>query len=271
MADEDVIQFEGVSKLYRHPVTGKEQYAIKDVSFVIEDVPGRGEFIGVLGPSGCGKSTILKIIAGLAPSFPQTTGTVRVKGRPVTGPGPDRGMVFQGYSSFPCYTVLDNVAFGLMLQGMPREQRHAEAMEWIRRVRLAGSEYKYPHELSGGMQQRVAIARTLAVRPRIILMDEPFGALDRVTRWEMQDLLVELWQQVHATVFLITHDIAEAVYLGDRIFIVSDSPGTIAEVLKLPPATGGAAETQRTAKFAELVNEVSRRVEKKKEPAAGVA
>ncbi len=266
----DVVEFKNVSKIYRHPVTGKDQYAIKDVSFRVEDVPGRGEFIGVLGPSGCGKSTILKIIAGLAPSFPHSSGSVVVNGKAVGGPGPDRGMVFQSYSSFPCYTVLDNVAFGLMLQGVPRAERHAEAMDWIRKVRLAGSEYKYPHELSGGMQQRVAIARTLAVKPRIILMDEPFGALDRVTRWEMQDLLVELWREVHATVFLITHDIAEAVYLGDRIFIVSDAPGTISEVLKLPHATGAAAETQRTAKFSELVNEVSRRVEKK-EPAAGAA
>lgn len=263
----EVVHFDNVSKTYRHPLTGKEVFAIKGVSFRVEDVPDRGEFICLLGPSGCGKSTILKIIAGLPPSFPNTHGTVRVFGEPVTRPGPDRGMVFQSYSSFPCYNVLDNVAFGLMLQGMPRAERHEQAMQWIRRVRLAGSEFKYPGELSGGMQQRVAIARTLAVKPRIILMDEPFGALDRITRWEMQDLLMELWREVHATVFLVTHDIAEAVYLGDRIYIVSDAPGTIVEELRVPRADGAAAAVQRTAEFARMVNEVSLRVERKKETA----
>ncbi len=271
MSETDVVSFQHVNKVYQHPVTGKDTYAIKDVSFRVQDVPGKGEFVCMLGPSGCGKSTILKIIAGLPPSHPHSSGTVVVKGQSVSGPGPDRGMVFQSYSSFPCYKVLDNVAFGLMLQGVPREQREEEAFTWIRRVRLAGSEYKYPHELSGGMQQRVAIARTLAVKPRIILMDEPFGALDRVTRWEMQDLLVELWREVQATVFLVTHDIAEAVYLGDRIYIVSDAPGTIREEIRVPHATAPAAEAQRTTEFARMVNEVSLRVEKRKEPGTAPA
>jgi NitT/TauT family transport system ATP-binding protein len=210
-----------------------------------------------LGPSGCGKSTVFNLIAGLEPVHPATTGEVLVFEQPVRGPGPDRGMVFQAYSSFPCYTVLENVAFGLKLQGVAKSEREDRAMRWIERVRLKGSERKYPHQLSGGMRQRVALARTLVLHPRIILMDEPFGALDRVVRWEMQDLLVELWREVHATVFLITHDIAEAVFLGDRICIFSNAPGTILEEIKVPPPSGPAAEVQRTDAFAQLVNEVS--------------
>ncbi len=257
-----VVFFQGVSKVFTDRRTGKQTTAVKDVNFAVEDLPNKGEFIAVLGPSGCGKSTVLKIIAGLEPHWPQTTGTVLVKGKPVTAPGPDRGMVFQSYSSYPCYNVLDNVAFGLTLQGMPGRTRREIAMEWIRKVKLAGAEYKYPHELSGGMQQRVALARTLAVKPKIILMDEPFGALDRITRWEMQDLLIELWREVQATVFLVTHDIAEAVYLGDRVYIMSGSPGTIIEEARIPPPTGKAAEQQRTAEFSAVVNEISRKVEK---------
>ncbi|MBI4866344.1 MAG: ABC transporter ATP-binding protein [Candidatus Wallbacteria bacterium] len=256
-----VVVFQDVTKHFAAPGGGVFT-AIERVSFTVEDIPGRGEFISILGPSGCGKSTILRILAGLKPSFPATAGTVTVKGQPVLAPGPDRGMVFQSYSSYPCYTVLENVALGLRLKGMEREEREEIARHWIRRVRLAGSEHKYPHELSGGMQQRVAIARTLAVEPRIILMDEPFGALDRITRWEMQDLIVELWSNIHATVFLITHDIPEAVHLGDRIFIMSPSPGRLIEEIHIGPPTGPAAEVQRTADFTALANEISRKVEK---------
>ena len=263
-----VVQFEGVSKAFTSP-DGSSHLAIKDIDFVVEDLPGKGEFVVLLGPSGCGKSTILNLIAGLPPTHPPTTGKVLVQGQPVTGPGPDRGMVFQTYSSFPCYTVLQNVAFGLELQGVPKGEREERAMRWIKRVRLDGSEHKYPHQLSGGMRQRVAIARTLALHPRIILMDEPFGALDRVVRWEMQDLLVELWREVEATVFLITHDIAEAVYLGDRIFILSNGPGTIVEQIAVPPPSGDAAATQRTSEFAALVHEVSYKFEQVLPSAAG--
>ena len=256
-----VVQFKGVSKAFTAP-DGSSNLAIKDIDFEIEDLPGKGEFIALLGPSGCGKSTILNLIAGLPPTHPATTGEVLVMGQKVTGPGPDRGMVFQTYSSFPCYTVLENVAFGLKLQGVGKEEREEKAMRWIKRVRLDGSEKKYPHQLSGGMRQRVAIARTLALHPRIILMDEPFGALDRVVRWEMQDLLIELWREVQATVFLITHDIAEAVYLGDRIFILSNGPGTIVEQIMIPPPAGDASSTQRSPAFAALVNEVSLKFER---------
>ncbi len=261
----NVVEFTGVGKTFVAS-DGTEHVAIKDVNFCVEDIPGKGEFIALLGPSGCGKSTILNLIAGLEPVHPPTVGKVVVQGREVSGPGPDRGMVFQSYSSYPCYTVLQNVAFGLELQGMSKEERTEKAMWWVKRVRLSGSENKYPHQLSGGMRQRVALARTLAVQPKIILMDEPFGALDRVTRWEMQDLLVELWHEVEASVFLITHDIAEAVYLGDRIYVLSDSPGTILEEIRVPPPSGEAAATQRTAEFSALVNEVSHKFEQGIQP-----
>jgi len=256
-----VVECRGLTKTFTDHRSGKVMTALEDINFTIDDIPKVGELITMLGPSGCGKSTLLNIIAGLAPHFPATQGELLVKGEPVTGPGPDRGMVFQSYSSFPCYTILENVAFGLKLKGVPEKEREAIAADWIKKVKLGGFEKAYPRELSGGMRQRVALARTLAVKPRIILMDEPFGALDRITRWEMQDLLIELWSEMEATVFLVTHDIPEAVFLGDRVFIFSPRPGRLLEIVKLPRPTEKAAHMQRTAKFAEIVNEISRKVE----------
>jgi NitT/TauT family transport system ATP-binding protein len=220
-----VVEFRGVTKSYGSTT------AIKDVSFVVEDLPGAGEFIAILGPSGCGKSTILRLIAGLTPQHPPTAGEVLVGGRHITGPGADRGMVFQDYTSFDSRSVLDNIAFGLECRGVPRREREAQAREWIEKVGLHvdRDQHKYPHQLSGGMKQRVAIARTLILNPRIILMDEPFGALDPATRLNMQDLLVGLWREASATVFFITHSVEEAVYLADRVYIMSPSPGTILE------------------------------------------
>jgi NitT/TauT family transport system ATP-binding protein len=281
---EWVISFDGVTKRFGGYT------AVQDVNFKIYDIPGKGEFIGVLGPSGCGKSTILSMIAGF---YPPSQGQVLMHGRPIAGPASDRGLVFQSYSSFPNLRVWENVAFGLLLKelnappslaaglvrrvigvrGAARRRMREEAMHWVERVDLAGSADKYPHELSGGMRQRVAIARTLAVKPRVLLMDEPFGALDRVTRWEMQDLLVRIWHEVEATVFLVTHDLAEAVYLGDRVFILSDSPGTLIEEVSLPPPDRPAAEMQREPEFNGIVNEISAKVERgyfeRKRPAAG--
>ncbi len=249
-----VVQFQNVTKTYN---AGRPNAytAIRDVTFVVEDLPGKGEFVCVLGPSGCGKSTILRLIAGLPPQHPPSWGDVLVFGRPVTEPGPDRGMVFQDYTSFDHRTVLDNVVFGLECQGVPRKQRYELGRHWIERVGLdvGRDQYKYPHELSGGMRQRVAIARTLILRPRIILMDEPFGALDPQTRMHMQDLLLGLWRDVEATVFFVTHSIEEAVFLGDRIYILSNSPGTILKELKVEPSDRPSKEMQRLPRFQETV------------------
>jgi NitT/TauT family transport system ATP-binding protein len=254
MSAANIVEFQNVTKTY-NVGTADSFTAISDVTFQIPDIPHEGEFIAVLGPSGCGKSTILRLIAGLEPQHPATSGSVLVAGKPIVGPGPDRGMVFQDYTSFDNRTVLDNVAFGLECRGVGRKQRHAKAQEWINRVGLdvAADSSKYPHELSGGMRQRVAIARSLILHPRIILMDEPFGALDPYTRTQMQDLLVGLWREVEATVFFVTHSIEEAVYLGDRVFILSRSPGTLLHEIDVPAPDAPAAEMQRTREFQDVV------------------
>lgn len=248
------VEFRKVSKTYNQGQPN-EYTAIHDVTFVVEDLVGKGEFVCTLGPSGCGKSTILRLIAGLGPQHPATTGEVLVLGRPIEGPGPDRGMVFQDYTSFDHRTVLDNVTFGLECQGVPRKQRYELGRRWIERVGLSVDldQYKYPHELSGGMRQRVAIARTLILKPRIILMDEPFGALDPMTRMNMQDLLLALWREVEATVFFITHSIEEAVFLGDRVYIMSNSPGTILKEMQIRVSDKPAKEMQKEAGFQETV------------------
>jgi NitT/TauT family transport system ATP-binding protein len=267
-----IVSFEGVTKRFG------DMTAVKDVSFRVYDIPGKGEFVGLLGPSGCGKSTILNLIAGF---IKPTTGRVHMRGRPIPGPGSDRGFVFQNYGSFPHLTVWENVAFGLFMEELNRPKNPVvslldeflgirlgrrrrirdEALAWLDAVGLAAHAKKYPHQLSGGQRQRVAIARTLALRPEIILMDEPFGALDRVTRWEMQDLLVSLWKEKETTVFLITHDIPEAVYLSDRIYILSKGPGTIVEEVEIPAPDLPAAEMQRTTQFSEVVHEISKKFE----------
>jgi NitT/TauT family transport system ATP-binding protein len=249
-----VVEFRGVRKTYNEDRPNAFT-AIRDVGFVVEDRAGRGEFVAVLGPSGCGKSTILRLIAGLSPQHPASEGEVLVLGRPVAGPGADRGMVFQDYTSFDHRTVLDNVVFGLECRGVARAEREDLGRHWIERVGLdVGKDAgKYPHELSGGMRQRVAIARTLVLRPRILLMDEPFGALDPVTRIRMQDLLVGLWKEIEATVFFVTHSIEEAVYLGDRVYVMSNAPGRILEELEVEPADRPALEMQRVPRFQETV------------------
>ena len=249
-----IVQFNGVTKTYAAG-TKREFTAVKDVSFTVEDLEGVGEFIAVLGPSGCGKSTILRLIAGLAPQFPATSGEVLYHANPVAGPGPDRGMVFQDYACYDNRTVLDNVAFGLECRGVSKAERYALALEWIGKVGLSPTKdaNKYPHQLSGGMRQRVAIARTLILKPRIILMDEPFGALDPTTRHNMQDLLVQLWREVEATVFFVTHDVHEAVYLGDRIYILSNSPGTILHQYYVTPPDRPSREMMREAPFQDTV------------------
>lgn len=189
-----------------------------------------GEFVVIVGPSGCGKSTLLNIAGGLEKA---TSGTVRVGGKMVTGPGADRGMVFQGYSLFPWLTVRKNVEFGLKMQHVPREERAASAREFIRLVGLSDFENALPGELSGGMKQRVAIARTLAAKPEVLLMDEPFGALDAQTRVVMQELLARVSRETRSTVLFITHDIDEAILLANRIYVMSRRPGKIRAVLEV--------------------------------------
>lgn len=250
-----VVEFRHVTKTY-NPGRANATTAIRDVNFFVEDLPDKGEFICVLGPSGCGKSTILRLIAGLPPQHPATSGEVLLAGQPVVRPGADRGMVFQDYTSFDHRSVLENITFGLECQGVSRRERFERGREWIEHVGLnvAADAEKYPHELSGGMRQRVAIARTLILRPRIILMDEPFGALDPQTRMNMQDLLVRLWREVQATVFFVTHSIEEAVFLGDRIYVMSTAPGTILREMEIEPADRPASEMQRLPRFQETVN-----------------
>ena len=215
--------------------------ALHEVSFTIEDLPNRGEFISIIGPSGCGKSTILNLIAGF---LRPTEGEILVGGQPVPGPGRDRGMIFQQYSSFPHLTVLQNVLFGLEINkreiGLDHKARVSRARELIDQVGLRGHEDKYPHQLSGGQQQRVAIARTLATEPRILLMDEPFSALDEPTRLEMQELLVGLWHRIQPTIFCVTHSVTEAVYLAERLWIFTQAPGQIAYDIRdaIPPSVG---------------------------------
>jgi len=256
-ASDNIVEFKNVTKIF-HEDTSHASTAIRDVSFAVENRPDRGEFVGILGPSGCGKSTIIRMIAGLRPHFPATVGSVKVGGKEVQGPGADRGMVFQDYTSFDNRTVLENVAFGLECSGMPFKQRKELAEQWICKVGLDVSRDsdKYPHQLSGGMRQRVAIARTLILRPRIILMDEPFGALDPVTRLNMQDLLVELWRDLEATVFFITHSVEEAVFLGDRIYIFSPAPGSLLKQIDLPSPDRPAREMQREPAFTAAVFQI---------------
>ncbi len=215
--------------------------AVNDISFEIEDIPNRGEFVTMIGPSGCGKSTLLNIISGF---LQPTEGEVLVKGKPVQGPGRDRGMIFQQYSSFPHLTVLGNVLFGLDVNKremhLDRAARLARAEDLISQVGLTDHRQKYPHQLSGGQQQRVAIARSLAMEPQILLMDEPFSALDEPTRLEMQELVVELWHRKQPTIFCVTHSVTEAVYLGERVWIFSPAPGQIAYDIRdaIPPSVG---------------------------------
>jgi NitT/TauT family transport system ATP-binding protein len=203
---------------------GAEVLAVDNLSLEVAD----REFVSIVGPSGCGKSTLLRVVAGL---IEPSLGKVLVNGRRIDGPGADRGMVFQSYTLFPWLTVQGNVEFGSRLKAMDAQQRARVAREYIEMVGLAGFEHHYPKELSGGMMQRVAIARALANDPDVLLMDEPFGALDAQTRIIMQELLVGLWQRTPKTIIFVTHDIDEAIFLSQRVYIMTARPGRIKQTL----------------------------------------
>jgi ABC-type nitrate/sulfonate/bicarbonate transport system ATPase subunit len=215
------------------------------------------DFVTILGPSGCGKSTMLRIVAGLDRP---TTGDVLLDGRRIDGPGADRGMVFQSYTLFPWLDVLDNVCFGLRERGLPRAQQVEIAQDFIRRVGLTGFEHHYPKQLSGGMQQRTALARALANGPRMLLMDEPFGALDHQTRELMQELLLGIWEAERKTVLFVTHDIDEAVFMGSRVVVMSARPGRIKVDRPVPLAHPRHYSVKTTPDFAALKAELMEQV-----------
>lgn len=220
-----ILEVKGLDKEFETP-KGKVT-ALKDINFKTH----KREFVCVIGPSGCGKSTLIRILAGLET---QSCGQMLLDGKEVHGPGPDRGMVFQGYTLFPWLTVRKNVMFGLQMSGHTREISEQEALQWIDLVGLSKFADSYPHQLSGGMKQRVAIARALANQPRILLMDEPFGALDAQTRAKMQSYLMEIWKNIDITVLFITHDLDEAIYLADRILVLKAHPGEVQELIEVP-------------------------------------
>ena len=240
--------------------------AVHDMSFAIPDVPGHGEFITVLGPSGCGKSTLLKIAAGLVPP---TTGEVTIDGRPVRGPFPDVGFVFQSAVLLPWRTVLDNVLLPIEFRKWPMANYRQSAADLLAMVGLSEFAQRYPFELSGGMQQRTAIVRALVQDPRLLLMDEPFGALDAMTREQMNLELMRIWSKSDKTVIFITHSIAEAVFLGDRVWLMAPAPGRIVRTFEeVIPKTRGAdpMEVQESKAFKDAVAEIGRafrEVEKK--------
>ena len=220
-----LLEISGLSKHF-HSKAG-EVVALQDIDLTVY----RREFMCVLGQSGCGKSTLIRILAGLeTPS----AGQVLVDGKPVIGPGRDRGMVFQSYTLFPWLTVKQNVMYGPRMAGKDDSTNDAEARQWLALVGLDKFEESYPHQLSGGMKQRAAIARALANEPRILLMDEPFGALDPQTRQQMQAYLLQIWKNVDITIFFITHDLDEAIFLSDRILVLDPRPGRIREIVEVP-------------------------------------
>ncbi len=220
------LSIQGVSRVFTSP-KGQTTQALTPVDFEVRE----NDFVTILGPSGCGKSTLLRIVAGLdQPS----TGQVLLDGEPVQGPGADRGMVFQSYTLFPWLTVEQNIRFGLRERGMPEREQKERANDFIAKVGLRGFEQHFPKQLSGGMQQRTAIARALANDPKILLMDEPFGALDNQTRVLMQELLLGIWESAQKTVLFVTHDIDEAIFMANRVAVFSARPGRIKTELAVP-------------------------------------
>jgi NitT/TauT family transport system ATP-binding protein len=241
------IVIDRVSHVYRPP-RGRPVTALDNVSLEVRD----REFVALLGPSGCGKSTLLFLVGGF---LPVEQGAIFVESKPIVGPGPDRGIVFQHFALFPWKTVVQNVLYGLEKQGIAREERLRRAREFIDLVGLTGFEDNYPSQLSGGMKQRAAIARTLAIDPHILLMDEPFGALDAQTRSLMQGELLSIWQRSRKTVIFVTHDVHEAVFLAERIAVMSARPGHIKEIVETRFDKGDPG-LSRSPAFVEMVDHV---------------
>jgi NitT/TauT family transport system ATP-binding protein len=239
---------------YYQPRTGARLLAIDDLSTSIEE----GEFVSIVGPSGCGKSTFLKIVDGL---IRPTSGQLRLDGRSIVAPGLDRAMVFQDASLFPWYTVLRNVSYGLECQGVGGREARQRSAPYIELVGLVGFEHHYPYELSGGMQQRVNLARALAVNPELLLMDEPFAALDAQTRELMQSELLSIWQRARKTVLFITHQIDEAIYLSDRVLVMSARPGRLLADIRIDIPRPRELEVKRTPRFMDYVDQIWRLIE----------
>ena len=241
------VSIQGIEKKYN---TRKgEVVALNGVNFDIKE----NEFICVIGPSGCGKSTLLNIIAGL---LEPTAGQILVDGKPIQGTGTDRGVVFQQYALFPWLTVKKNVEFGLKLKGLSKDECDSIAMKYLKMVELEKFADSYPKELSGGMKQRVAIARAYAMNPEVLLMDEPFGALDAQTRTQLQTELLKAWQEENKTCFFVTHDIEEAIVLATRVVIMSARPGRIKEVVDIDIPYPRDQETKMSERFIELENHI---------------
>lgn len=256
-----MISIERVSKEFETS-RDRRHLALSDISLSV----ARGEFVSILGPSGCGKSTLLYIVGGFVE---QSSGSVIVDNAPITGPGPDRGPVFQEFALFPWKTVLGNVMYGLQQRGVAKAEALAQSRDLLAMVKLSGYENFYPKELSGGMKQRVAIARTLAYRPNILLMDEPFGALDAHTRTKLQNDLLGIWEKDRKTVLFVTHSVEEAVFLSDRVVMLTSSPGRIKDVIKIDlPRPRQRAELLLNRRYQDYVVEIEKMMDEQPETRA---
>lgn len=240
-----MINLENVTKIFTH--NGQDQVVLQDINFNVD----KGEFLCIVGPSGCGKTTLLRMIAGL--DFP-TTGHIREEETEISGPNIERGYVFQQYSLFPWLNVLENVTFGLELKGMGEDERIQKAREYLKIVGLSSVENSYPKELSGGMKQRVAIVRSLVNDPHVLLMDEPFSALDVQTRHKLQEELVRIWKEEQKTVLFVTHNVDEAVFLADRVVVLSRNPGKIIKSFQIEL---NRIRDRTTPQFLELKKEIT--------------
>ena len=257
-AAEPMIEIDHVSQ--RFQTSGRQSHlALSDINLSIED----GAFVSILGPSGCGKSTLLYIVGGFVKP---TEGSAKVKGKLITGPGPDRGPVFQEFALFPWKTVLGNVVYGMLEQGIRKSEAEARGRMLLEMVGLKGYEKFFPKELSGGMKQRVAIARTLAYDPAVLLMDEPFGALDAHTRTRLQNDLLDIWDTQRKTVLFVTHSVEEAVYLSDKVIVMSRSPGSIKEIVEIDlPRPRKRSDLLLDARFQKYVVDIEKMIDDRPE------